>query len=162
MSYDTNRNWFYKILGGNTIRLLRLRRTSSSIPDNQGRVVADDNELIYPDETITNGLRVEYSAIVKPFVTADPGTLSSDSSETSWSNPSLTEDSSPDEESYINLNKALCLAVVDYVMAKKFEREGDIERKEYYTKEFWKKVADEESNKRTASMVFTDSVYAVR
>ena len=58
MSYDTNRNWFYKILGGNTIRLLRLRRTSSSIPDNQGRVVADDNELIYPDETITNGLRV--------------------------------------------------------------------------------------------------------
>lgn len=162
MSYDTNRNYFYKILGGNTIRIFRIKRTTSSIPDTQGRTSADNNELIYPDENITSGLRVEYSAMIKPFVTAEPTTLASDNSETSWSNPSLTEDTSPDETSFVNLNKALSLAVVDFVMAKKFEKDGDIERKEYYMKQFWKKVSDEESNKRTASMVFTDSVYAVR
>jgi len=39
---------------------------------------------------------------------------------------------------------------------------GDLDRKEYYMKEFWKKVGDNESNKRIISMSFPMSPYAVR
>ena len=39
---------------------------------------------------------------------------------------------------------------------------GDVERKEYYMREFWKKVADNESNKRIISVSFPTSPFAVR
>ena len=61
MSYDTNRNYAY-IQQGKQLRLYRIVRSSGRIVDNQGRVsggIADD--IIYPDEAITNGLRIEYS-----------------------------------------------------------------------------------------------------
>ena len=56
----------------------------------------------------------------------------------------------------------LSLACVDYLKAMIADREGDIERKEYYMKEFWGKVGDNESNKRTISMSFPSSPYAIR
>ena len=42
------------------------------------------------------------------------------------------------------------------------EQRGDIEAKEYYMKEFFNKVGDNESNKRKVSMSFPSSPYAVR
>ena len=68
MSYDVNKYWFYKIKG----RKLRLYKYSQSLGtvDNLGRVSGGDRsgDLIYPDETITNGLRVEYRRLHEPFV----------------------------------------------------------------------------------------------
>jgi len=72
------------------------------------------------------------------------------------------EDTSPDATSHINLNKMLSLAVVDYLKAMNFESAGDIERKEYYMKEFYGKLSDNESNKRKISMSFPIGPFAVR
>ena len=44
------------------------------------------------------------------------------------------EDSSPSETSHVNLNRMLCLAVVDYVKAQVAEISGSVELKEYYIK----------------------------
>ena len=55
----------------------------------------------------------------------------------------------------------LSLAVVDYVKAMVSEERGEIDKKEYYMKEFYSKLADNESNKRIicASSI---SAYSVR
>jgi hypothetical protein len=50
----------------------------------------------------------------------------------------------------------------DYVKAMVSDMKGDVERKEYYMREFWKKVADNESNKRIISVSFPTSPFAVR
>ena len=76
--------------------------------------------------------------------------------------PKKVTTSSADETSHMNLNRMLSLACVDYLKAMISDREGDIERKEYYMKEFWGKVGDNESNKRTISMSFPSSPYAIR
>ena len=72
------------------------------------------------------------------------------------------EDASPDETSHINLNRMLSLAVVDYVKAMLADNQGEIEKKEYYMKEFFSKLGDNESNKRKISMAFPYSPFAVR
>ena len=72
------------------------------------------------------------------------------------------EVTSPDSTSSINLNKMLCLAVVDYVKAMMSEERGEIDKKEYYIKEFYSKLADNESNKRIISSAFPVSPFAVR
>ena len=76
--------------------------------------------------------------------------------------PKKVTTSSADESSHMNLNRMLSLACVDYLKAMLADREGDIERKEYYMKEFWGKVGDNESNKRKISMSFPSSPYALR
>ena len=72
------------------------------------------------------------------------------------------EDATPDSTSHINLNKMLSLAVVDYLKAMTFEMAGDIERKEYYMKEFYGKLGDNESNKRNISVTFPSGPFAIR
>ena len=72
------------------------------------------------------------------------------------------EDSSPSESSHINLNKLLSLAAVDYVKAMASEQAGQMDLKEYYMKEFYGKLGDNESNKRKISMSFPAGVFAVR
>ena len=72
------------------------------------------------------------------------------------------EDSSPSETSHPNLNRMLSLACVDYLKAMMADKRGDIQVKEYYMREFWKKVGDNESNKRKISMTYPVSPYAVR
>ena len=72
------------------------------------------------------------------------------------------EDSSPSETSHVNLNRMLSLACVDYVKAMTADLKGDIEKKEYYMREFWKKVGDNDSNKRKTAMLFPSGSYAVR
>jgi len=165
MSFDTNNNWVYQIVGRN-IHLWQVG--SGGVVDTLGsykiRLPSGyyGNQLVYPDEDITNGLRFEYTTFVKPFVTTDPNTLATDTDETTWTNPSLSVDASPSESSYVNVNRAVGLAVVCYIMARLAERGGNVELKEYYMREFWKKVSDEESNKRTISMAFSDPLTSVR
>ena len=76
--------------------------------------------------------------------------------------PKKVTTSSADETSHMNLNRMLSLACVDYLKAMLADRDGDIERKEYYMREFWGKVGDNESNKRKISMSLPASPYAMR
>lgn len=153
MSYDTNRTFTY-IHSGKRLKLYKIRRASSRVIDSEGRVKSSNTSpLIYPDENITQGLRIEYTCITKPFVVENP-------EETTYS--SLTDQTSPDESSYLNLNRTLSLAVVCYVKAQLAERQGAIDLKEYYMKEFYKKVADNESNKNKVFIARPMSTFAIK
>ena len=76
--------------------------------------------------------------------------------------PKAVTTSSADETSHMNLNRMLSLSCVDYLKAMLADRDGDIERKEYYMREFWGKVGDNESNRRKISMSLPASPYAMR
>ena len=160
MSQDVDRDYFWRTRG-NTLEILKLKRGGAAIK-NDGTLNPNRDELIYPDESVDNGIRVEYTAFVNPFVNNDPNVLSSDSSETSWSNPTLTEVTSPTESTHVNLNRLLSMAVVSYLQAMVSEIKGDLQSKEYYMREFWKRVSDAISNKRMVSMAFPTSPFAVR
>ena len=56
----------------------------------------------------------------------------------------------------------LSLAVVDYLKAQMAERSGDIQIKEYFMREFFNKLADNESNKNKAFVAQAVSPYAVK
>jgi hypothetical protein len=98
----------------------------------------------------------EGSAFIFPFVTTDPNELVGDT------NPNLIEPSTVDEDSHINLSRMLSLAVVDYVKAMLSDARGDLERKEYYMREFWKKLEDHQSNKMKSNKVVTTYPYAIK
>ena len=237
MSFDTNRNWFYE-LHGRFLHLWQWVETAATDTVGSYRVKLPaeffGNQLIYPNEDITNGLRVEYTAFYEPFVAEALETTSArasgitmsfnddgDSASTyndlydigdgfgdfesgdkirvigSASNDgdytltadaggaryiqigtgnltdeaageSVTiyqipkEDITPDETNHVNLNRMLSLAVVDYIKGQLAEASGSVGLKEYYMKEFWKKVGDNESNKRKISMTFPISPFGVR
>ena len=153
MSYDTNRTYAF-IQSGRKLRLYKIVRSAGRIIDNQGRVKGGSlDDIIYPDEAITNGLRIEYTAIVDPFVDEDPETTA---------NANLTSQSNPGESTHINLNRMLSLAVVDYVRAMMAERRGDLQAKEYYLREFHKKVADNEGNKNKVFFTSTMKTFSVK
>ena len=153
MSYDTNKNYFYK-RHGKVLRLYRLKKNSHRIVDNQGRVEPHNtDELIYPDENITNGLRVEYTHLHKPFVASDPDNTA---------DAENNEVSNPTETAHINLNRVLSLAVVEYLKAQFAERNGDVQGKEYFMREFYNKLADNESNRNDIFVVTPVSPYAVK
>jgi len=226
MSFDTNRTWFYQIVGRN-IHLYQYVQTSNTdtIAGYRIRLPNDyyGNQLIYPNEDITNGLRIEYTALNEPFVSEalETTTVSASGTDVSFSTTVITgagtgdgfasgdkirvigsasndgdytttgaasntltdsttpftaesagesitvyqipkEDSSPSETSHVNLNRMLSLACVDYVKAMASDLRGEIDRKEYYMKEFWKKIGDNDSNKRKIAMLFPSGSYAVR
>lgn len=153
MSYDTNKTYVY-MQQGKQLRLYKIVRSVGRIVDNQGRVSGGDRDtIIYPDEAITQGLRIEYTAIEKAFVTENPETTT---------DSSLSEDTSPSESSHLNLNRMLCLAVVCFVKAQLAERAGAIDLKEYYMKEFYKKVADNESNKNKVFIASPVNTFAIK
>ena len=159
MSFDTHRTWFYNLSGRN-IHLYQYVETANTSTLAGYRIrLPDDyygNQLIYPNESITNGLMYEGTAFVEPFVSVDPNELSGND------NPTLTNQTSPDEADHVNLSRMLSLAVVDYVKAMLADSAGDLEKKEYYMREFWKKVGDDQSNKRKISMSFPVATYSVR
>jgi len=159
MSFDTHRTWFYNLSGRN-IHLYQYVETANTSTLAGYRIrLPDDyygNQLIYPNESITNGLMYEGTAFIEPFVSVDPNELSGND------NPTLTNQTSPDEADHVNLSRMLSLAVVDYVKAMLADSAGDLEKKEYYMREFWKKVGDNESNKRRVSMSFPVATYSVR
>ena len=159
MSFDTNLTWIYQVVGKN-IHLYQYVKTANTdtIDGYKIRLPNDyyGNQLIYPDESITNGLMYEGTAFIEPFVSNDPNELDGND------NPTLTNQTSPDEADHVNLSRMLSLAVVDYVKAMLADLGGEIEKKEYYMREFWKKVGDDQSNKRRISITFPLGAYAVR
>jgi hypothetical protein len=237
MSYDTHKNWVYQLVGRN-INLWQY--VSGGATDTVGsykvRLPGEyyGKQLIYPNEDITSGLRVEYTALIEPFVgdawedltgyasgtgiSFDPGpaatisdsndgfadtgkafaqgdqirvigsasndgdytltssgtidedtlTLASGTFTTESEGESIIvyqipkEDTTPDETNHVNLNRMLSLAVVDYLKAQLADASGEVQTKEYYMKEFWKKVGDNVSNKRKISMTFPISPFGVR
>ena len=56
----------------------------------------------------------------------------------------------------------LGLAIVSYIRAMLAEAAGDIQKKEYYMRDFFKKVSDNESNKRNVSISSAIGPFAVR
>ena len=233
MSSYVDREWFYYLKGRN-IHLYKLLGGSSSERITQSGVIKTLNrELMYPNEDIADGLRIEYTTLNESYVSealetttgyasgtgisfgdgtavisdSDSGfaatgksfaqgdkiriqgsasndgdyTLSSSGTvsastltvtgdtftlETASERITITqiplEDSSPSETSHPNLNRMLSLACVDYLKAMMADKRGDIQLKEYYMREFWKKVGDNESNKRKISMTYPSNPYAIR
>ena len=228
MSFDTNKNWFYE-LHGRFLHLWQWVETAATVTVGSYRVKLPaeffGNQLIYPNEDITNGLRVEYTAFYEPFVSEaledtsvrasgtdisfsttvltgagtndgfaigdrvriigsasndgdytstneDDNTLTFPSSTftaetagesiTVYQIPKAVADASVDESSHINLNRMLSLAAIDYIRAQMKEATGDLQGKEYCMREFWKKVGDNESNKRNISISFPASPFAIK
>ena len=159
MSFDTNLTWLYQVVGKN-IHLYQYVQTANTdtLAGYRIRLPNDyyGNQLIYPDETITNGLMYEGTGFIEAFVSVDPNELDGND------NPTLTNQTSPDEADHVNLSRMLSLAVVDYVKAMLADLGGELEKKEYYMREFWKKVGDDQSNKRKVSVSFPIGVFAVR
>jgi len=241
MSYNTYKNWFYQ-LHGRYIHLWQLANNAfiDTIGSYKIRLPGEKSsiQLIYPDEDITNGLRIEYTSFdeseifisealesttakasgtdisfalsgtrittdntnnfwdtTSGFAVGDKirviGSASNDAdytidsfggagnsnmivsgstltdentgeSITIYQIPKSVSDASADESSHVNLNRMLSLAVVDYIKAQMKEAVGDLQGKEYCMREFWKKVGDNESNKRNISMTFPASPFAVK
>ena len=159
MSYDTNRTFAYT-LHGNKLRLYRDRSSAKSLVDTVGRVDgAGWDPLIYPDETIEDGLRIEYTSLVKPFIDKDPETTAE--SLDNGSDSGYVEDTSPSETSHVNLNRLLSLAVVEYVKANMAERGGDLKAKEYFMRQFFNKLSDNSSNKNRVFIAGAVGPYAL-
>ena len=62
----------------------------------------------------------------------------------------------------MNLSRMLSLACVDYLKSMVADSSGDLQKKEYYMREFWKKVGDDQSNKRSIMISFPPSPFAVK
>ena len=234
MSFDTNRTYRYQ-LNGRKLQLYQYVQSANTdtVAGYRIKLPLDyyANQLIYPNEDITDGLRIEYTSVDEPFIAealedmqvfisgtgiafvdggggsdtiTDTGTgfatagfgatdkirvigsASNDgdyqltnaaagtltmatallTAETAGESVTIyqipKEDSSPDETSHVNLNKMLSLACVDYLKAMMSDNIGDIEKKEYYMREFWKKVGDYDSNRRKITMSFPQGAYSVR
>lgn len=157
MSSYVDEKYIWRIKG-RTLHIYKVGDYGTEIPDTKGRLKTARYSVKYPDESITNGIRLEYTSLISPFVDKDPSEL------VNGDNPSLTEHtgSSVTEASHINFNRMLSLAIVDYVKAMLSEKLGQLEMKEYYMKQFYKKVGDNDSNKRKHRFSFVQSPYGVR
>jgi len=230
MSSYVDKDYFYYLRGRELLLYKLLGSRNSDRITQSGVLQSYDNELVYPDEDIANGLRVEYTRVNEPFIAESLETTLAYASSTSISftasskfittsadvwvssgfevgdkirvrgsssndgdytiasfsgsgspnivtSESLVDESaaqritiqqipkevaSPDSTSHINLNKMLSLAVVDYCKAMIAERNGEIDKKEYFMKEFYGKLADNESNKRIISVASPISAFAVK
>ena len=234
MSSYVDKEWFY-YLRGREVLIYKIQGGSSTQRITQSGVFQSyDKELMYPDEDIADGLRIEYTRVSEPFVAealetttayasgtdisfALSGTrITTDNTNNFWdttsgfaagdkirvrgsanndadytidsfsgsgnsnmivSGSTLTdentgervsitqipkEDSSPSATSHINLNKMLCLAIIDYCKAMLAEKNGEIDKKEYFMKEFYSKLGDNESNKRNISGTFPTGPFSVK
>ena len=158
MSRNTDQTWAYYIAGRNILLYEVAYGGASSDINTKVRLpeFVEEVTLIYPNENITEGLMFEGTAFIEPFVDVDPNELANNAQ------PDLTNVPNPTEVSHMNLNRMLSLAVVDYVKSNLHERDGDIQKKEYFMKEFFSKLADSESNKRRELMTFPVSPFALR
>ena len=235
MSYNVSEEWYYYLRGRELILYQLLGGSSNTRISQSGVLRSRGTELMYPNENIEDGLRVEYTSLNEPFVAealetttaygsginisfANSGPRISTAIANFWdttsgfvvgdkirvqgstsndgdytidsfgglsnvnmvvSGSTVTDEAageritvtqipkevvseSVSETSHPNVNQGLCLAVVDYVKAMKAEAEGDLTTKEYYIKEFYSKLGDNEGNKRKISMSFPSAPYAVR
>ena len=234
MSSYVDKEWFYYLRGRELLLYKLLGGSSNERITQSGILRTRGKELMYPNEDIASGLRVEYTALNEPFVdesletttvvasgttisfnddgdsaagyndlydtgdgladftTGDKirvqGSASNDgdytltadaggaryiqvgtgnfTDEAAGERVTITqipsEDSSPSATSHINLNKMLSLAVVDYCKSMLAEQNGEIDKKEYFMKEFYSKLGDNESNKRNISVSFPTGPFAIR
>jgi len=230
MSSYVDKEWFYYLRGREVLIYKIQGGTSTQRITQSGVFQSYDKELMYPDENISEGLRIEYTRVSEPFIkealetttayaggtgiafvdggggsdtitdsnsglgnfangdkirirgsssndgdytlsgSASAGTLTfataTFTAESAGERINITqipaEESSPSISSHINLNKMLSLAVLDYCKAMLAEDEGDVNKKEYFMKEFFSKLGDNESNKRNISVTFPSGVYAVK
>lgn len=161
MSFDTSKNWFYH-KKGRKLHLYQMRTGSMLVPDSEGRLTPAADELIYPSESITNGLRIEYTALTKPFIDKDPESTAESLDGGDDGGYVEVTGTSISETSHVNLNKMLSLAVVEFVKAKVAERRGDLKEKEYHMREYYKKLSDNESNLKKVFITGTQPVYALK
>ena len=230
MSSYVDKEWFY-YLRGREVLVYKLQGGSSTQRISQSGVFRSyDKELMYPDESITDGLRIEYTRVSEPFVKealekttsylsgitissiassnkiadsdsrftsslfiagdkirvrgsstfdgdytiasrdgANGGVVVNEGiseNESAGERINITqlpvEDSSPSITSHVNLNKMLSLAILDYCKAMLSERQGDMSKKEYFMKEFYSKLGDNESNKRNISVSFPSGPFAIK
>jgi len=230
MSSYVDKEWFY-YLRGREVLIYKLQGGVSTSRISQSGVFQSYNkELVYPDENISEGLRIEYTRVSEPFVvealetttayasgtgiafvdgggssdtitdtasgfgdfrdedririkgsasndgdytlsgSASAGTLTfvtgTFTAETASERITITQIpkkvTSPDSTSHINLNKMLSLAVLDYCKAMMAERNGEMDKKEYFMKEFYSKLGDNESNKRNISVAFPAGPFAIK
>ncbi len=138
---EIKKKWFFKVQG----RMIYLYQKNETT-----------GELIYPDETIANGLMFEGTAFIYPFVTNDPNQLVGNN------NPTLTEPASVDEDAHVNLPIMLTLAVIDYVKAQMAENSGNLEMKEYFMREYHRKVGDYQSNKMKRNRIQVANPFGIR
>jgi hypothetical protein len=234
MSSYVDKEWFYYLRGRELLLYKLLGGSSNERITQSGILRTRGKELMYPNEDIASGLRVEYTALNEPFVdesletttvvasgttisfnddgdsaagyndlydtgdgladftTGDKirvqGSASNDgdytltadaggaryiqvgtgnfTDEAAGERVTITqipsEDSSPSATSHINLNKMLSLAVVDYCKSMLAEQNGEIDKKEYFMKEFFSKLGDNESNKRNISVSFPTGPFAIK
>ena len=230
MSSYVDKDYFYYLRGRELLLYKLLGSRNSDRITQSGVLQSYDNELVYPDEDIANGLRVEYTRVNEPFISEALETTTAYASGTNISftgndivtttsnfwdttsgfavgdkirvkgsssndgdytiasfqgtdnkllrttvslvsesagqritiNQIPKEDTSPSSSSHINLNKMLSLAVVEYCKAMMADRNGQIDKKEYFMKEFYGKLADNESNKRIISVASPISAFAVK
>ena len=88
MSFDTNKTWFYQLLGRN-LQLYQYVQSANTdtVAGFRIKLPLDyyANQLIYPNEDITDGLRIEYSALDEPFISEALETTSASGSGTNIS-----------------------------------------------------------------------------
>ena len=234
MSSYVDREWFYYLRGREVLLYKLLGGSSTQRISQNGVFQSYGKELMYPDEDISDGLRIEYTRVSEPFVAEALETTTAYASGTTISfnddgdsaagyndlydtgdgladfttddkirvrgsasndgDYTLTADAggaryiqvgtgnftdeaagqrvtitqipveveSPLSTSHINLNKMLSLAVVDYCKSMLAEQNGEIDKKEYFMKEFFSKLGDNESNKRNISVSFPTGPFAIR
>ena len=71
MSFDTDKNWMYTLSGRN-IHLWQWVETAATdtVGSHRVKLPAEyyGKQLIYPNEDISSGLRIEYTSISEPFI----------------------------------------------------------------------------------------------
>jgi len=68
MSSYVDREWFYYLRGRELLLYKLLGGSSNERITQSGVLRTRGKELMYPDEDIASGLRVEYTALNEPFV----------------------------------------------------------------------------------------------
>ena len=68
MSSYVDREWFYYLRGRELLLYKLLGGSSNERITQSGVFKTQQNELMYPDENIADGLRIEYTALNEPFV----------------------------------------------------------------------------------------------
>jgi len=68
VSYNVSKEWYYYLRGRELLLYKLLGGSTTERISQSGILSTRDNELMYPDEDIADGLRIEYTALNEPFV----------------------------------------------------------------------------------------------
>ena len=68
MSYNVSKEWYYYLRGRELLLYKLLGGSTTERISQSGILSTRDNELMYPNEDIEDGLRIEYTALNEPFV----------------------------------------------------------------------------------------------